>query len=71
MLPVRKVLASQIFEGAPTSLFFSLHRNLASWKASGSRLEEKCIGMYSGNESLVLSKVEKRCPRKGHLKQGQ
>lgn len=64
MLPIRKVLASQISEGAPTSLFFRLHRNSASRKASGSRFEEKCQGMYSGNESLVLSKVEKRCLRK-------
>lgn len=68
MLPVRKVLALQIFEGGPRlhifSLFSILLKNLAFWEARGSFVENY-IGMYSRNASLVLSKVEKgSCPRK-------
>lgn len=69
MLPVRKILTFQIFEDDLTSLLFSLCfillKNLASWEASISFVEEKYIGMYLRNESLVLSKEKKeRCPRK-------
>lgn len=69
MLPVRKILTFQIFQEDLTFLFFSLCfislKNLASWESSVSFVEEKYIGMYLRNESLVLSKEKKeRCPRK-------
>lgn len=69
MLPVRKVLALQTFEGGPRSHIFSffsiLLKTLAFWESGGSFVEENYIRMYSRNASLVLSKVEKgRYPRK-------